>query len=115
MRIENQTPAYGPSVLIVEGDATYRGQLQEMLHELGWAVDTAWNGTIGREKARRHNFDLVLCSLSLPQQDETKTISRIRDLQPHAHIVALAAPTALPADPGIAMACLTGADSVLNK
>lgn len=108
-------PVTAPSVLIVEDHAGYRNLLMEMLRELGWSVDTAWNGTIGREKVRRHEFDLVFCSLTLPQRDEAKTITRIRRHQPVARIVALAAATALPGDPTLIMALHAGADVVLNK
>jgi len=108
-------PTSAPTALIVEGHAVYRDLLMEMLRDHGWSVDTAWNGVIGREKVRRHAFDLVLCSLTLPQHDEAETISRIRRQQADARIVALAAPTSLPGDPTLMMALHAGADAVLTK
>lgn len=101
--------------LIVESNALYRDRLHEMLLELGWSVDTAWNGVIGREKAQRHDYELVFCSLSLPQNDEAMTIGCIRGQQPFARILALPEAAAMPDDPALAAAYDRGADGVLNK
>lgn len=103
------------TALIVENNEIYRDRLHEMLQELGWTVETAWNGTIGREKACRHDYDLVICSLALPQHDEAKTIACIRGQQPFARILVLPAAAALPDDPSLTAAYDHGADGVLAK
>ncbi len=108
-------PASAKTALIVESNALYRDLLHEMLLELGWTVETAWNGIIGREKARRHEFDLVLCGLTLPQRDEADTIASIRAQQARARIVALPAAMALADDPRLIAAYDSGADGVLYK
>jgi CheY-like chemotaxis protein len=61
------------------------------LQRTGAATLTAVNGREAVEMMQQQHFDGVLLDLHMPEMDGYDTIPHIRQLQPHAFIVALTA------------------------
>lgn len=56
-------------ILLVDDEAGLRRTLSDRLRKEGYAVDTAANGAIGFELARKGHYDLVILDLNLPLKD----------------------------------------------
>lgn len=108
------TPAT-PLALVIDSDEIYRDLVREMLEELGWKVETAWNGQVGSQMAQLRDFDLVVCEIVMPQHDGLEAIHSIRAHQPGIHIVAMSGGGALQTDLYLKMARWFGADATLTK
>jgi two-component system response regulator VicR len=66
-------------VLIVEDDKNISNLEKEILEAEGFAVDTAFDGQEGLDKAFAGNFDLVLLDVMLPTLDGFEICRQIRD------------------------------------
>jgi DNA-binding NtrC family response regulator len=56
-------------ILIIDDEAPIRRTLKEILGYEKYKVDEAENGTIGIEKLKEDDFDLVLCDIKMPEKD----------------------------------------------
>jgi two-component system response regulator PhoP len=65
-------------VLVVEDDATLRGELSDMLAGRGYAVDTAADGRDGLFVAREYPLDAAVIDLGLPGMDGVELIRQLR-------------------------------------
>jgi DNA-binding response OmpR family regulator len=104
-----------PLALVIDSDDIYRDLVREMLEELGWKVETAWNGQVGSQLAQLRDFDLVICEIVMPQHDGLEAIHSIRSHQPGIHVVAMSGGGALQSELYLKMARWFGADATLAK
>lgn len=56
-------------ILIIEDDATIRGNTAELLQLEGYVVSSASDGKKGLEKIKHAPPDLILCDLLMPEMD----------------------------------------------
>jgi len=83
------------SVLLVEDNALNQLLAKKVLTDWGWTVDIAENGLIAVEKAGKHNYDIVLMDIQLPEMDGYEATRYIRTkLQPPKSRVPIIAMTA---------------------
>lgn len=67
-----------PTVLIIDDSATTRLFYRETLEAAGFAVDEAFNGLEGLEKATIAAFDLVVVDVNMPKMDGLTFLSELR-------------------------------------
>lgn len=65
-------------VMVVEDDPTTREMMVRILHKAGWQVIEAENGEIALQHLQKHQPDLILLDLMMPQMDGFEFIIQLR-------------------------------------
>lgn len=66
-------------ILVVEDDDSTRLMLSDMLKQEGWEVHEAENGRIGLEQMEKHQPQLVILDLMMPEMDGFEFIEAVRN------------------------------------
>jgi CheY-like chemotaxis protein len=66
------------TVLVIEDDVPAQQNIQELLELEGYRVLTANNGQLGLHLALRHQPDLVLCDIMMPQVDGYQVLQQLQ-------------------------------------
>jgi DNA-binding response OmpR family regulator len=66
-------------VLVVEDEHRMASHIGHALGEEGFAVDLAWDGEAGLERARTHDYDAIVLDLMLPRLDGLSVCRRLRE------------------------------------
>jgi two-component system chemotaxis response regulator CheY len=67
-----------PNVLIIDDSTTTRWFYRETLEAAGFAVDEAFNGLEGLEKAMISSFDLMVVDVNMPKMDGLTFLTEMR-------------------------------------
>ena len=78
-------------ILVVEDEKKVASFIQRGLEEEGFAVDVAYDGVEGVEKAESQTFDLILMDIMLPKKDGLAAVKELRDNQVMTPILCLTA------------------------
>ncbi|MFC4700707.1 ATP-binding protein [Glaciecola siphonariae] len=81
----------GNTILIVEDNDINQAILSSMLAETKANIHIADNGAIGVEKAREHDYDLILMDIHMPVLDGFEACRTIKNTSPERTIIALTA------------------------
>ena len=65
-------------ILLVDDEPGLRRTLSDRLRKEGYAVDTAANGNIALELARKGHYDIVILDLNLPAKDGLQVCQELR-------------------------------------
>ena len=65
-------------VLLVEDDTMLGNAVQQALHDAAYAVDWVQDGMTASSALERHDYELVLLDLGLPQRDGIDVLRRMR-------------------------------------
>src|SRR5258705_323781 len=76
----------GKKVLIVDDTEEIRIIISESLNLFGFVTLTAGDGTGGVEMARKHNPDLIICDINMPNMDGYATLTALREEESTATI-----------------------------
>ncbi len=76
--LDDDMPALGASVLVVEDNKINRLVVSEMLSRMGCQVTEAVDGAMGIEIAARVAFDLILMDISMPKVDGIEACRQIK-------------------------------------
>lgn len=77
------------TVLVIDDNQAVLSTLVYLLEEAGHRVVSAENGLVGADIYRRHQPDLVIADIIMPEQGGLATISEIKQLCPEAKILAI--------------------------
>ena len=108
-----QRPA--PSILVIDDDAQLRGFLREVLDQAGYRVYEAANGNEGSEQYARHDPDLVLTDIVMPEKEGMELIMELRRDHPTLPIIAMSGGNAGFSGSYLTVASKLGADAALAK
>jgi DNA-binding response OmpR family regulator len=101
-----------PAVLVVDDEPDTCANLSDILHDLGYAVDVAHDGTAALELIRKRSYDVALLDLKMPGMNGLELYRRIKKLR--ASTVAIIV-TAYASDAAASEALEAGAWRVLAK
>jgi DNA-binding NtrC family response regulator len=99
-------------ILIIEDDATIRETLAEVLEKHYYAVHQAADGASAFTLIKKHNYDLILLDLKLPDMHGLDVMQKMRDFDGHALVVVM---TAYPEVRTAVSALKAGAYDYINK
>ncbi len=78
-----------PRILIIDDEIAIRRPLQTLLERAGYEVDSAANGQEGLRRWRERPGDLVITDIHMPEKNGLETILELRQIAPHARILAM--------------------------
>jgi len=103
-------------ILVIEDEPHIRILIENLLARDGHEVDLAENGEAGLMLFARHQYDLVITDIVMPEKDGFEVISALNRILPHARVIAITGGAAkLDIRNLLAMAESLGADRVLSK
>jgi two-component system, NtrC family, response regulator HydG len=70
-----------PSILVVDDEKDTCANLQDILGDLGFEVDVAYNGPAALELVKEKSYDVALLDLKMPGMDGLELYRRIKKLQ----------------------------------
>jgi len=78
-----------PKILIIEDEAAIRRVLSKILSEENdtYKVEEAEDGSIGFEKIKNNDYDLVLCDIKMPKMDGVEVLEAVKKIKPEIPIV----------------------------
>jgi DNA-binding NtrC family response regulator len=76
-------------ILIIEDEAAIRRVLSKILSEESdtYQVEEAENGSVGLEKIKNEDFDLILCDIKMPKMDGVEVLEAVKKLKPEIPMV----------------------------
>ncbi|WPR71533.1 sigma-54 dependent transcriptional regulator [Flavobacterium sp. NG2] len=78
-----------PKILIIEDEAAIRRVLSKILCEENntYEVEEAEDGTVGLEKIKNNDYDLVLCDIKMPKMDGVEVLEEVKKIKPEIPMV----------------------------
>lgn len=107
--------ATGRSILIVDDDPLLRLIASEMLRGAGYAVAEAEDGDVAIRHMERHEVDLAVLDLLMPNKEGVETIKEIKQRWPQVRIIAISSGGRMDAGYLLPLAKAMGADAVYKK
>ncbi|MDX6183273.1 sigma-54 dependent transcriptional regulator [Flavobacterium sp. Fl-77] len=76
-------------ILIIEDEAAIRRVLVKILSEENdsYQVEEAEDGTVGLEKIKNNDYDLVLCDIKMPKLDGVEVLEEVKKIKPEIPMV----------------------------
>jgi len=74
-------------ILVIDDEASIRASLQGILEDEGYLVDTTDSGRDGLDLLRKHNFDLILLDILLPEMDGIEVLQKIKTMEENPQVV----------------------------
>ena len=78
-------------VLIIEDEKSIQRMIEYDLLQLGYQVDSAFDGLEGYEKASNNNYDVILLDLMLPTMNGMDICKGLRDANNESYIIMITA------------------------
>jgi len=79
------------NILVIEDDNKMRDGLVEILKDEGYNVDSAQNGSLGLDKTKKKDFDIVLTDLIMPVMGGMEVLREIKHIKPKTSIIMITA------------------------
>lgn len=84
-----KAPKRDEHILVVDDEPDVREGLANLLSMEGYTVTTAENGAVALERAKSHEFDLVLTDLRMPGISGVETLVGLKKLHPDLKVIVL--------------------------
>jgi len=75
------------NILVIDDEAVIREGLRQVLSLEGCQVELAANGKIGLNLLQKHDFDIVISDLRMPEMHGIEVLKTIRILQPEVPVI----------------------------
>lgn len=75
------TPSHPPRILVVDDEVDTGANLSDILHDLGYKVDVAYDGPSAIELVKQNAYDVALLDLKMPGMDGLELYRRIKQMQ----------------------------------
>jgi len=82
---------HSKSILLIDDDDSLRRVVEYNLHEEGYRVITAADGTSGLQAFQSQPIDLVLTDIRMPEMDGLELLTRLKSMHPDLPVVILTA------------------------
>jgi len=102
----------GKRILVIEDDLDMAGILEDQLKDAGYGVTVSHSGALGLELAARHEHDLIVLDLMLPETDGLEVCRQVRAMPGYTPILML---TALSSEIDKVVGLEMGADDYMTK
>ena len=90
-RDQQKSTSHPKTVLLIDDDESLRRVVEYNLHEEGYRVLTAADGTSGWHTFQAEALDLVLTDVRMPEMDGLELLTRIKAMQPDLPVIMLTA------------------------
>jgi YesN/AraC family two-component response regulator len=101
------------TVLIIDDEETIRDFMQSMLSVEGYNTIEASNGIEALRQMKKHNIDIVITDLVMPEKEGIETIREIKKMYPQCRIIAMSG--SVFSNAYLNMANHLGAEKILKK
>src|SRR3712207_4522825 len=78
-------------ILVVEDEHKIANSIKQGLEQETYAVDVAYDGTVGYDFAASEDYDLIVLDLMLPGMDGVEITNKLREQQVHTPVLMLTA------------------------
>lgn len=103
------------SILVVDDEEDIRDVTRLLLANAGHRVTCAEDGDQAIREAGKHDFDVVITDLLMPEKDGVETIRELHKRYPHLRIIAMSGGGHVPKESYLKMAHTFGAHALLPK
>ncbi|MDD5474662.1 MAG: response regulator [Candidatus Methanoperedens sp.] len=79
------------NILVIEDDPKMRDGLVEILKDKGYNIESAENGSLGLEKTRKKDFDVILTDLIMPVMGGMEVLREIKRMKPKTSVIMITA------------------------
>ena len=70
------------SILVVDNEVMIQRQIKSMLEGMGWACEVASNASEALKILNRHNFDMVISDIDMPEMDGIQLMKKVKESFP---------------------------------
>ena len=70
------------SILVVDDEVMIQRQIKSMLEGMGWACEVASNASEALKILNRHNFDMVISDIDMPEMDGIQLMKKVKESFP---------------------------------
>jgi len=83
MTKNDQSASYTAKILVVDDEANVQALISEVLREVGYYVETAFNGRAALQKLERCDYDLIITNIWMPVMDGITFYRHLCQMWPH--------------------------------
>jgi DNA-binding response OmpR family regulator len=109
------SPGNRSRILVVDDNDDMRDTLSEMLRQMGYDAEGAFDGNNALDIQRSRPADIVITDIFMPRKDGIETIEAFRREWPRVKIVAMSGGGSVATQDYLGLAPDIGADAVLRK
>ena len=103
-------------IIVIDDEADLRALLRIMLESQDHEVDEAENGALALKALGKHQYDLIITDIIMPEEDGIAVASQASKLQPTAKVLAISGGGKyLDANQSLSVMELLGVDATLLK
>ncbi len=103
-------------IIVIDDEADLRALLRIMLETQDHEVDEAENGALALKALGKHQYDLIITDIIMPEEDGIAVASQASKLQPNAKVLAISGGGKyLDANQSLSVMELLGVDATLLK
>ena len=103
------------TILVIDDEEPFRDFLTSLLTSQGFIVCSADNGISGEQKVKKHNPDLIITDIVMPDKEGVEFIQCLRELDTTTPVIAVTGGNRVNAYSYLALSKKLGANAILAK